>query len=214
MPHLKVFSVFSHLAASDEPIHNDFTRKQINTLKEVSKQITKRLGYPVIRHILNSSGIERFPEGQMEMVRLGIGIYGISSVQQKELRHVGTLKTVISQIREVDNSETIGYSRKGKVTRKSKVAVLPIGYADGYLRKLGNGAARVLINNKFARTIGNICMDMCMVDITGIDAMEGDEAILFGEGIPITELAGILETIPYEILTSISARVNRVFIKE
>lgn len=214
MPDLKVVSVFSHLAASDEQQHDEFTKNQIDALKELSKKISDTLSYPVIRHILNSAGIERFPEGQMEMVRLGIGIYGISLEHQEKLMHVGTLKTVISQIRHITPAETIGYSRKGNVSKESRVAVLPIGYADGYNRRLGNGHAQVLINKKRVSTIGNICMDMCMVDITEIDAKEGDEVILFGEEIPIQELACILETIPYEILTSISARVNRVFFKE
>jgi alanine racemase len=214
MPNIKVQSVFSHLAGSDEPIHDDFTKYQIGALIESSDRLSSVLGYPVIRHILNSSGIERFPSAQMEMVRLGIGIYGVSNTNQEKLMHVGTLKTIVSQIRKVRKGDTIGYSRNGTVKKDGAIAILPIGYADGYNRKLGNGRGKVFLNNKFVPTIGNICMDMCMIDITGIDVHEGDEVILFGEELPITTLAEQLDTIPYEILTSISNRVNRIYFKE
>jgi alanine racemase len=209
-----VKSVFSHLAGSDSATFDDFTRTQIELFTENSNELERRLGYPVLRHLLNSAGIERFPEAQFDMVRLGIGLYGISALNEKTLKPVATLKTRLLQIRSIHPGETVGYGRKGVVERDATIACLPIGYADGLDRRLGNGNGNVLIHGQLCPTIGNICMDICMVDITGIDAHEGDEAIIFGEKITINELAEKLETIPYEILTSISPRVKRVYFKE
>jgi len=209
-----VKSVFSHLAGSDSPVFDEFTRKQIARFMEETSGLEKALNYPVWKHILNSAGIERFPEAQMNMVRLGIGLYGISAINQKNLKPVATLKTRILQVREVKQEETVGYNRNGKLQRDSRIACLPIGYADGLDRRLGNGNLWVLINGKKCPTIGNICMDICMVDITDAQAGEGDEAILFGEEITVGDWAGKLQTIPYEILTSISPRVKRIYYKE
>ena len=209
-----VKSVFSHLAGSDSPMLDNYTEKQIKQFAQGSNQLEEILGYSIGKHLLNSAGIERFPEAQFDMVRLGIGLYGISAVNANVLRSVATLKTRILQIREVKQEETVGYSRKGVLNRDSRIACLPIGYADGLDRRLGNGNGKVLINGKLCPIVGNICMDICMVDITDIKATEGDEAIIFGEEITISELAEKLQTIPYEILTSISPRVKRIYYKE
>ncbi len=210
----RVKSVFSHLVGSEDATHDDFTKLQISRFLDMSGSISELLKYPFYRHILNSAGIERFPDSQFEMVRLGIGLYGISSGKASKLRNIGTLKTIISQVREVEAGDTIGYGRKGKAVNDMIVAVVPIGYADGLNRKLGNGVANFLVNGKFAPTIGNICMDMCMLDITGIKVIEGDPVIIFGENNSVNQLAEKLGTIPYEILTSISSRVNRVYFQE
>jgi Alr-MurF fusion protein len=211
---MTVKSIFSHLAASEDPKQDEFTATQIHRFERMSKTISDALPYPIIRHILNSAGIERFARAQFEMVRLGIGLYGISSADSTKLRNIGTLKTIISQLRVVKAGETIGYGRSGIALNDMRVAVIPIGYADGIDRKLGNGVAKFLVNGKFAPTIGNICMDMCMIDVTAIKADEGDTVILFGEDLPVHNLAKALGTIPYEILTSISSRVNRVYYQE
>ncbi len=212
--HLKIKSVFSHLSASDEKKHDTFTKKQITLFDLMSKKITSSIGYTVIRHILNSGGIERFPHAQFDMVRLGIGLYGISAVDKNKVLPISRLKSHIIQIKNVTAGETIGYGRKGMINRDTKIAVIPIGYADGLNRKLSNGVGKILINEQFAPVIGNICMDMCMVDITGIDASIGDEAIIFGHKYTISDMAGNLDTIPYEILTGISERVKRVYYQE
>ena len=210
----KVQSVFSHLVGSEDKVHDEFTGLQIRKFTTMSKTISEVLNYPFFRHILNSAGIERFPDSQFEMVRLGIGLYGISAGSNSKLRNIGTLKTIVSQVREVKAGETIGYGRKGKAIDDMLVAVVPIGYADGLNRKLGNGVANFLVNGKFAPTVGNICMDMCMLDVTGIKLSEGDAVIIFGENNSVNQLAEKLGTIPYEILTSISSRVNRVYFQE
>jgi alanine racemase len=215
-PVIIVQSVFSHLAASDNESFDDFTKKQITLFNEMSNYIINELGYSILRHVLNSAGILRFPEAQYEMVRLGIGLYGISSIgyEQNELQNVGTLKTVISQIKNIPENDTVGYGRAWIAARNSKIAIIPIGYADGLNRKLGNGIGKVLINNKFAPIIGSICMDMCMIDITDIDANENDEVIIFGEKYSVNDIAKDLQTIPYEVLTSISRRVKRIYYQE
>ena len=209
---VKIKSVFSHLVASDETIHDDFTNKQIGEFEKITKEISSALPYNFIRHILNSSGIERFPNACYEMVRLGIGLYGISATSQSKLMNISTLKTKISQIKTIKANETIGYSRKGKALQDTNIAILPIGYADGLNRKLSNGNGYVYINGKLAPYIGNICMDMSMVDLAGIEANEGDEVIIFGEQNPISKLAEQTGTIPYEILSGISRRVKRVYL--
>jgi len=217
---INVKSVFSHLAASEDPSEDDFTQSQIHSLKEVADRIQTGLGYLIPRHILNSAGISRFPDAQMEMVRLGIGLYGVgfNEKEQHSLRNVSTLKTMISQIKKVKAGETIGYNRKGIAKTDLVIAILPIGYADGFDRRLGNGVGKVMINGFQAKTIGNISMDTCMVDITEQIAStgsslikEGDEAIVFGDAYPISQLAIDLGTIPYEILTGISRRVKRIY---
>lgn len=210
-PGLMVKSVFSHLAASDEEEHDIFTQEQIDRLTEVADKIQNATGQSFMRHICNSSAIERFPQAQFDMVRLGIGLYGVGS---KWLRNVASLKTRVSQVRSVDPGETIGYSRKGEVCHPKKIAVIPIGYADGFSRKLGNSTGKFLINGKFAPVIGNVCMDMCMADVTGMEVAENDEVLVFGDAYPVGHIARQCETIPYEILTSVSSRVRRVYIQE
>ena len=209
-----VKSVFSHLAGSDGQSFDDYTRKQISIFEKESSELEHLLEYPFARHILNSAGIERFPEAQFDMVRLGIGLYGISVIDENALKVVATLKTRILQIREVKKGETVGYNRNGVMSRDSLIACLPIGYADGLDRRLGNGNACVLINDNLCPVVGNICMDICMIDVTDAHVKEGDEAIVFGEKITIKDLAEKLDTIPYEILTSISPRVKRIYFKE
>jgi alanine racemase len=214
MKNLHVGSVFSHLAGSDEGKFDDFTHEQIDLFGLWSEKIIQGLGYPVIRHILNSSGIERFPEAQFDMVRLGIGLYGISSVDHRKLRNVSTLKSTILQIKPVVPGETVGYGRRGKPTKPTLIAIIPVGYADGLNRRLSNGTGAFLVNGHLAPIIGSICMDMTMIDITDTGAKVGDEVIIFGEGNPITTLAQQIDTIPYEILTGISERVKRVYFYE
>lgn len=211
---LTVATVFSHLAASDEPAMDDFSREQIRRFENISLKITEALDYPVKRHLLNSSGIARFPEAQYDFIRLGIGLYGIdsSATIQEKLQVIGTLKTRISQIKDVPTGETIGYSRKGKADRALKIAVLAIGYADGYDRRFSNGVGEVFIRGKRAKVIGNVCMDMVMADVTDIsDVKEGDEVEVYGKNISIVEAARRIGTIPYELLTKISSRVRRVY---
>lgn len=213
---LIVRSVFSHLAGSDESEHDEFTRTQISRFSEMSAKIAEHFDYPIIRHILNSAGIVRFPEAQFDMVRLGIGLYGIGTnpSEQSMLQNVSTLKTTISQIKNIPENETIGYSRKGIARRNMRIATVPIGYADGLSRKLSNGKGKMMVQGKSAPIVGNVCMDMCMIDITDISCTEGDEVIVFGEDYPITEVAKELDTIPYEVLTSVSRRVKRVYYQE
>lgn len=212
-PYLRVGSIFSHLAAADEPEQNSFTREQVEKYTKYCRQISEALGYVPLRHILNSAGILRFPDFQMDMVRLGIGLYGVSPCREPkaDLRPVSTLKTVISQIKQVKKGESVGYSRKGKVTQDMTIATIAIGYADGLDRGFSNGNLQVFVKGKPAPVIGNICMDMTMVDISGIKAEEGEEVIIFGEEQSVQSLADRIGTIPYEILTNVSERVKRVF---
>ncbi|MCX6352569.1 MAG: bifunctional UDP-N-acetylmuramoyl-tripeptide:D-alanyl-D-alanine ligase/alanine racemase [Bacteroidetes bacterium] len=212
---IHVASVFSHLASADVPEHDEFTHQQIDIFNSVCNQIESEIGYPFLKHISNTSGISRLPNAQFDMVRLGIGLYGIDTGNQiqNQLESVSTLKTYISQIKEIPEGETVGYSRKGIATHPTKIAVIGIGYADGFPRSLSNGKGKVLVIGKEASVIGNVCMDMTMIDITGIEAHEGDEVIIFGENMSIEKMAEAMETIPYEVLTSISPRVKRVYYK-
>jgi alanine racemase len=214
--HLKVVSVFSHLVASDEPAHDPFTREQIERFRNMCDTLQSHFPYPLMRHLLNSSGILRFPEAQFEMVRLGIGLHGIASSpqEQRQLQMVATLKTTISQIRQVKAGETIGYSRKGIAQQDMTLATVGIGYADGLNRRLGNGVGKMLVLDQFAPIVGSVCMDMTMIDITGIPAREGTEVIVFGHDYSIIDLAHQLQTIPYEVLTSVSDRVKRIYFHE
>ncbi len=211
---IKVSSIFSHLAASDSSSHDKYTLNQISYFDELSNRITKEIDYPVIRHISNSAGIERFPEAQFDMVRLGIGLYGISASGKDKLATVSTMKSTVIQVKQVPKDETIGYNRKGKATKDMTIAIVPVGYADGLNRKLSNGKGKLFIKGFLLPIVGNICMDMCMVDITDCNIHEGDEVIVFGKEQPVTELANLLETIPYEIFTSVSSRVKRVYFQE
>lgn len=214
MKSITVRSVFSHLAASDEERLDDFTNLQFERFDAMCNSLSSSIIRPFMRHILNSSGIERFPEHQHEMVRLGIGLYGISNDQTAGLMNVSRLKTRISQLKKVPKNETVGYGRKGVLTRDSLIGIIPVGYSDGLDRRLSNGLGRVMVNGMLVPIVGNVCMDMCMVDLSDCPAQEGDEVIIFGEEYPITEMANILETIPYEIMTSISKRVKRVYLME
>ncbi len=204
-------SVFSHLVGSDGAQFDAFTRRQIETFEHASEELQAAFPHKIFRHICNTAGIERYPGAQFDMVRLGIGLYGVDPFTNRMLHNVSTLKTTILQIRDVPQEETVGYSRKGRLERDSRIAAIPIGYADGLNRRLGNGRAWCMVNGQKAPYVGNICMDVCMIDVTGIDCKEGDKVVIFGDELPVTVLADILETIPYEILTSVSNRVKRVY---
>ena len=207
-------SVFSHLAGSDAPQFDAFTRRQIETFEKASQELQDAFPHKILRHICNSAGIERFPGAQFDMVRLGIGLYGISPIDNSIMHNVSTLRTTILQIRDVSAEDTVGYSRKGHLVRDSRIAAIPIGYADGLNRRLGNGRAYCLVNGQKAPYVGNICMDVCMIDVTGIDCKEGDSVEIFGDHLPVTVLSDALETIPYEVLTSVSTRVKRVYYQD
>ena len=211
-PEMRVETVFSHLAASGEPEHDGFTREQIKDFESKSSQLRVALGESFKRHILNSSGVERFPEAQYDMIRLGIGLHGIG--EGSSLKAVSSFKTTISQLRFVDAGETLGYSRSGVCRRPSFIATIPVGYADGFHRSLGRGAGRVYVNGQPAPTIGEICMDMAMIDVTGLKVSEGDTVELFGKQQAVSELARQAGTIPYEILTAVPERVKRIYIQE
>ncbi len=210
---LKIKSVFSHLAASDDPSFDDFTNEQFSKFEALYSQIINSFSFKIDRHILNSAGIERFPEKQYEMVRLGIGLYGVS-VTGLPLENISTLKSTVSQVKNVHPGETVGYSRKGKVQKESRIAVVPLGYADGLDRKLGNKKGSAMVNGQKVPIIGNICMDMLMLDVTNINVEQGDRVEFFGTGISVSEVAENAGTIPYEILTGISERVKRIYLHE
>lgn len=209
-----VRSVFSHLVGSDSVQFDDFTRQQIAIFKDASARLQAAFPHKILRHICNSAGIERFPEAQFDMVRLGIGLYGINPITNAVMHNVSSLYTTILQIHEVPQVDTVGYSRRGRLTRPSRIAALPIGYADGLNRHLGNGHAYCLVNGKKAPYVGNICMDVCMIDVTDIDCKEGDRVEIFGDHLPVTILSDALDTIPYEVLTSVSTRVKRVYYQD
>ncbi|MCX6287334.1 MAG: alanine racemase [Bacteroidetes bacterium] len=213
---ITVVSVFSHLAASEDASENEFTKSQIQAFDKMSNRIITAIGYPALRHILNSAGINRFPQAQFDMVRLGIGLYGVGAndEEQQKMRNVSSLRTIVIQLKQIKKGETIGYNRKGKAIEDCLIAVIPIGYADGLNRRLGNGAGKVYINGKAAPIIGNVCMDLTMVDVTGIKVNEGDEVVIFGDSHPVTELAEATGTIPYEVMTGISRRVKRIYYNE
>lgn len=211
---LKVASIFSHLAASESWNFDEFTTQQIATFEAIASKIEEGLHYPVMKHILNSAGIERFPNHQMDMVRLGISLYGVSASGLDGLKNVCTMKTTILQIKQIKAGETVGYGRRGIITSDTTIATIRIGYADGLSRQFGNGIGTVIVNGQKAPFVGNICMDLSMIDITGLDVEEGDTVTLFGEDMTVVELANRIGTIPYEILTSVSPRVKRIYYKE
>ncbi len=215
-PNINIASIFSHLAGADEPEHDEFTQEQANAFLRMAKTIKTELKINPLLHLLNSPGILRHKEMQLNMVRLGIGLYGVNPTSQSDsnLKPVASLKTIISQIKKVKTGSTVGYGRKGKVKQDTVVATITIGYADGFSRAFSQGKGVVIINGQKAPVLGNVCMDMTMIDITGIDAKEGDEVIVFGKGLSIQEVAQQINTIPYEILTSTSERVKRVFFAE
>jgi alanine racemase len=213
-PQIKIRTVFSHLSAADDARYDSFTRQQVDTFLQCADLITSSFSHDILKHICNSAATERFPEYQFDMIRLGIGHYGISSIPDLKLKTVCALKTIIIQIKDIPAGESIGYGRKGISSKNRKIGILPIGYADGYDRKLGNGVGEVFVNGKRAKIVGNICMDLCMIDITGMDVTEGDVVELFGENISIIEIAEQLKTITYEVLTGISRRVKRIYYQE
>ena len=212
-PEVRVKSIFSHLAASDKSKHNDFTNQQIELFEVWANQLEKGLGYSVQKHILNSAGIENFPKHQLDMVRLGIGVYGNSS-SLKNLEPVGRLKTIITQIKNTPKGSSIGYSRSVFAEEDLTIAVIPIGYADGFSRSLSNGKGHVLVNGKLAPVVGNVCMDMTLINVTDIQCEEGGEVIIFGPERPIADLAKEMSTISYEVMTAISQRVVRVYLED
>jgi alanine racemase len=216
-PAIKIASIFSHLAASEDAGEDAFTALQASRFDTMSSRLLESLAYQPLRHLCNSAGIARHPGLHYDMVRIGIGLYGIDSSHtlQARLKQISTLKTAIAQTREVPAGESIGYGHHAIAQHSRRVATICIGYADGYPRSLGNGNAYVLIHGRPARTTGPIAMDMCMVDITDIpEAKEGDDAIIFSEALPMTQLAEWAGTISYEIMTGISQRVKRVYVNE
>ncbi|HPJ10754.1 MAG TPA: alanine racemase, partial [Flavobacterium sp.] len=196
--------------------HHEFALSQIDLFERLSSQIMAELQIKPIRHILNTSGISNFPKAQYDMVRLGIGLYGISNDpdEQPMLENVGTLKSIISQIRTIESGESVGYGRRFMASKTTKIATIPIGYADGISRHWGNGVGYLTIHQQKAPIVGSVCMDMLMVDISDIPCKEGDQVVIFGESPTVVEMAKKLDTIPYEILTGISQRVKRIFYRE
>ena len=207
-------SVFSHFVGSDSEEFDAFTCRQMNTFLKASNELQAAFPHKILRHICNSAGIERFPSIQLDMVRLGLGLYGINPITNAVMHNVCTLTTTILQTHDVPADETVGYSRKGHLTRASHIAAIPIGYADGLNRKLGNGRCYCLVNGQKAPYVGNICMDVCMIDVTDIDCKEGDKVEIFGDHLPVTVLSDALGTIPYEVLTSVSNRVKRIYYQD
>lgn len=207
-------SVFSHFVGSDDDNFDEFSARQFALFDKGSKQLQAAFDHKILRHIDNSAGIEHFPERQLDMCRLGLGLYGINSRNNHIINNVSTLKTTILQLRNVPAGDTVGYSRKGKIDHDSVIAAIPIGYADGLNRHLGNRHGYCLVNGKKAEYVGNICMDVAMIDVTGIPCKEGDSVEIFGDDLPVTVLSDILDTIPYEVLTGISNRVKRVYFQD
>lgn len=225
LQNIKVASIFSHLATADCLDMDKYTLRQLQRFEDMSSEIMKVLSYHVDRHILNSAGILRFPQYHYDLVRLGIGLYGANTLPpeiEKPLSPVSTLRSVIINIREIEgpqegnleSDEAVGYSRNGKINRRSRIATIPIGYADGMNRKFGNGNVKLWIDGHLVPTIGNICMDATMLDVTDVYCKEGDSVEIFGENISVQALADTLDTIPYEVLTSISPRVKRIYYRE
>ncbi len=212
-PEVRVKGLFSHLCVADEPDQDAFTHAQLDLFEERTKQLAQGLGYMPMRHILNSAGIERFNDHQYDMVRLGIGIYGISALPNVKLAPVASLKVKILQIKKLGTGDTVGYGRWGQAHEGTTIATIPVGYADGIDRHLGRGAASFSLNGHRVPTIGNICMDMCMLDVTGVPCAVGDTVTVFGEDPTVSELAGILGTIPYEILASVPRRIHRLVVR-
>lgn len=207
-------SVFSHFVGSDGDEFDDFSQMQYDLYQKGATALQEAFPHHILRHICNSAGIEHFPERQMDMCRLGLGLYGINPRTNDIIYNVSTLKTTILQMRQVKAGESIGYSRRTILDRDSMIAAIPIGYADGLNRHLGNRHGYCLVNGQRAEYVGNICMDVCMIDVTDIDCQEGDSVEIFGDNLPVTELSDILDTIPYEVLTGISNRVKRVYFEE
>jgi alanine racemase len=214
-PRCRVISVFSHLSGSEEAELDEFTRHQAARFDTLCKQIEDKIGYSFLKHLCNSSGIIRHPELHYDMVRLGIGLYGIDATGQCAVQQVSRMKTRIAQIKKVPMNETVGYNRKGILERDTRIGTVCVGYADGISRRLGNGIGKMFVHGKLVPIVGNVCMDMCMLDITDVpEAQEGDTVIIFGDELPVEQIAEWAGTIPYEILTGISQRVKRVYYNE
>ena len=207
-------SVFSHFVGSDSDDFDAFSAQQFALFEKGSSKLQSAFSHKILRHIDNSAGIEHFPERQLDMCRLGLGLYGIDSRDNRILNTVSTLKTTILQMHHVPAGETVGYSRKGKLNRDSVIAAIPIGYADGLNRHLGNRHGYCLVNGQKAEYVGNICMDVAMIDVTDIPCQEGDQVEIFGEHLPVTVLSDVIDTIPYEVLTGVSNRVKRVYFQD
>ena len=207
-------SVFSHFVGSDGDEFDDFSRHQFALFDKASQQLQDAYPHKILRHICNSAGIEHFPEYHLDMVRLGLGLYGVNPRNNQMLHNVATLKTTILQIHDIPAGETIGYSRRTTLERDSRIAAIPIGYADGLDRHLGNRHCYCLVGGQKAYYVGNICMDVCMIDVTDIDCKEGDMVEIFGDHLPVTVLSDAIDTIPYEILTGVSNRVQRIYVQE
>ena len=213
----KIQSVFSHLAASEEAQQDDYTHLQAGIYRAAVARLQEALPYPFLKHIANSAAIIRHPDLQLDMVRLGIGLYGVDSADshQLDLQDVSTLRSTIAQIKRLKEGETVGYNRRGIAGRDTVIATVRIGYADGYPRSLGNGVGKMWIKGRLAPVIGSVCMDMTMIDISGIvDVREGDEVVIFGKELSVNQLAHWAQTIPYEVLTGVSQRVKRVYFEE
>lgn len=208
---LKISSVFTHFAGSDDAAFDMFTREQFARFKQATERLQSAFDYRIVRHACNTAGAERFPEMHLDMVRIGLGLYGISPIGTKALQPVATLTTTILQLRDLPAEATVGYSRRGKLARCSRIAALPIGYADGLNRRLGCGRGHCIVNGKCAPYVGNICMDVCMIDVTDIDCRVGDRVEIFGPSLSAEVVASWLDTIPYEVLTNVSERVKRVY---
>lgn len=215
-PLVKIKSVFSHLAGSDDKEQEEFTLKQIQSFQQMTHKFKRAFDHSIIFHIANTAAITRYPQARMDMVRLGIGLYGIATDHQMapHLKGVSRLVTSVSQIKTVKKGQSVGYGRTFKALKDMKIATVAMGYADGLSRKLGNGKGKLWVKGQKAPITGNVCMDMCMADVTGLDVKEGDEVVVFGPEYPVENLAGNLETIPYEVLTSVSSRVKRVYLQE
>ena len=215
-PLIHVRSVFSHLATADNPDEDDFTMSQIKVFEEGSQMIVDAFPYKVLRHILNTAGITRFTKYQFDMVRLGIGLYGVPTCKADEgvLETVVSLKTTINQIKDIPAGDSIGYNRHGRAVHDMRIGIVPIGYADGLSRLLGNGNGKFYINGQQVPIVGDICMDMCMLDLTGVEAKEGDTVVVFDAEHSINDIAKACQTIPYEVMTRISQRVKRVYYQE
>lgn len=213
---LKVKSIFSHLAGSESPVHEEFTKNQGKAFEAMSQQLLDALWYHPLLHLVNTGGISRYDEYHFDMVRLGVGLYGYdpTELEQDMLSPASTLKSNISQIKKIAKGETIGYGRRGKADADMRIGIVPIGYADGYLRAFGNGVGRMLVNEKLVPTIGNICMDMTMLDLSNVEAKGGDAVVIFGERPMVKDLADAINTIPYEVMTNVGERVRRVFHSE
>ncbi|MEI6575572.1 MAG: bifunctional UDP-N-acetylmuramoyl-tripeptide:D-alanyl-D-alanine ligase/alanine racemase [Bacteroidota bacterium] len=213
---IKAISVFTHLAASQDPAHDNFTLEQIETFSRIANALDHGLDVSLLRHVLNSAGISRFPQAQFGMVRLGISLYGVATDESQAalLQNVSSLRSSISQLKKIPTGDSVGYNRSFFARRDMTIAIVPIGYADGLSRKLGNSKGKMVVSNHLCPIIGEVCMDMCMLDVTGLNVREGDPVIVFGDIYPITRFASDLKTIPYEVLTGISRRVKRIYYQE